>query len=790
MKRHKMYLLSLLLAAVAASAPGQAPGAAPSPLTQVVRGRVVDKNTLLPIAGVGVTVAVGSTPLQAYTNEKGEFRIEKVPVGRHNLTAAQTGLAPYVASNLLVNSGKEVYVEIAMEELVTQLDDVVVTPKVDKDQPLNKMATVSVRMLSSEEANRYAGSWSDPARMAANFAGVVASDDLRNDIIIRGNSPSGLLWRLDGFEIPNPNHFGAMGGTGGPIGMINNNQLANSDFYTGAFPAEFGNATSGVFDLKLRNGNNARHELMGSVGFNGFELGAEGPLPKQQGASYMLNARYSFLQLLSMVGFNMASTNGATPEYQDLSGKLNIPLPKGNLSVVTLLGASHIHMKPDMDDGTWLPGDRGNSTEMANRQYFVGASYTARFGRNTRLENRLSYQKFASKVHVSLHPYLASDVQDYFDASVAEGRLTYAPSLHRRIDSRNLLLVGGGASIFFDNLREIAYGDSAPITPQLLRNGKSSTALLKGYAQWQHRFSDAVSVTPGVYAQRYTFSGDVSVEPRIGFRWALTPRSAISLGAGLHAQLQPHQVYFYQENGAFPNQSLRFSKSLQSVIGYDCKFADNMRLKVEAYHQHLFDIPVCPDIPQESILNLGDGYYNEWSQTFVNSGTGKNYGVELTLERFFESGYYFLLTGTLYRSTYKGYDGVERNTRFAGSYTLNALGGYEWMIGGHSLLSVNTKLAYLGNKRILPASTDYNGSANIRDYTQAYRERLPDYFRWDLNISVKNNYKRLAMEWFVEIENVTNHKNIWGRVYNNSRQAYDTSYQTGVMPMGGCRVFF
>jgi hypothetical protein len=788
MKKHTKHLLALaLVAAAAADTWSQQPAAVPSRLTQVVRGRVIDKTTLLPIAGVGITVNVDGKLLQTFTDEKGEFGVEKVPVGRYSLTASMTGLMPFVASNILVNSGKEAYVEIAMEELVRQLDDIVVTPKVDKDYPINKMATVSARMLSSEEANRYAGSWGDPARMTAGFAGVVASNDSRNDIIIRGNSPSGLLWRLDGFEIPNPNHFGAMGGTGGPVSMINNNQLTNSDFYTGAFPAEFGNATSGVFDLKMRNGNNAKHELMGSVGFNGFELGAEGPLSKKSGASYMLNARYSFLQLLEMMGISMGGTEGATPEYQDVSGKLNIPLKNGNFSLLALLGASHIHIQPDMSDGSWLPGDRGESTKMTNRQYFVGASYTARLGRNARLENRLSYQNFKSKIDLNLHTYPDNVQSTYFDASIAEGSLTYAPSLHYRIDSRNALLAGGGVSLLLDNLNEVYYGDSIP---QVFGDGKSSSTLVKGYAQWQHRFSDAVSATSGVYAQAYTFSGDFSVEPRLGFRWAVTPRSAISLGAGLHSQLQPHQVYFYNDNGAHPNQKLRFTKSLQGVAGYGYKLSANMRVKVEAYYQYLFDVPVCPDIPEQSIINVGDGYYNDWGYAFVSKGTGKNYGVELTVEKFFESGYYFLLTGALYHSTYKGYDNVERNARFAGSYTFNALGGYEWRIGGRTLLSVNTKLTSLGNKRILPTSRVYSGDKTTYDYGHAYEKRLPNYFRWDLNISVKDSYRRFAMEWFVEVENVTNHKNIWEQAYNASRQAYDNKYQTGLMPMGGCKVFF
>jgi hypothetical protein len=148
--------------------------------------------------------------------------------------------------------------------------------------------------------------------MASNFAGVSGANDARNDIIIRGNSPSGLLWQLEGLNIPNPNHFGSLSSTGGPVSMLNNNVLDKSDFMTSAFPAQYGNALSGVFDLSLRNGNNEKYEFLGQVGFNGFELGAEGPFSKNSKSSFLINYRYSTLALFQQIGINFG-TGSATP---------------------------------------------------------------------------------------------------------------------------------------------------------------------------------------------------------------------------------------------------------------------------------------------------------------------------------------------------------------------------------------------------------------------------------------------------------------------------------------------
>ena len=753
---------------------------------QTVRGVVFEKNTREPLPGAAVIVESGDRQFGVATNEKGEFTISGVPVGRCRVSALMLGFTPFVTNNVLVYSGRETVLEIVMEEDIFSLQEVVVTPKVDKEQPLNKMAVVSARMLSSEEANRYAGTLAgDPARMVAGFAGVIAANDTRNDIIIRGNSPMGLLWRLDGFDIPNPNHFGAMGGTGGPIGMLNNNQLANSDFYTGAFPAEFGNATSGVFDLRLRNGNNQKHEFLASMGMNGFELGAEGPLSKKTGASYMINGRYSFLGILSAMGVEFVGT--AVPEYQDVCAKINLPLKNGNLSWVTLFGPSNMHAEPDFSDPSeWVEGERAQNMRMKNFQIFTGINYTHRFNASTRLENRLSYQLFRQKTGLDDVEFPTMELfPDVLISNTYEGRLAYLSTLNHRINAKNILKSGVGVNVYMTEMYNF-------YDHKVLTDYKGNSTLLKAFAQWQYRFNNAFSMTPGIYGQLYTFNGDYSIEPRIGFKYDASPTTSFSLGSGLHAQLQPRMVYMYEEEGIMKNKNLEMSKSWQSVVGYNQKIGAGMHLKTEVYYQHLFNIPVIPDIPEESILNLGDDFYNNWNYVFVNEGTGRNYGVEMTLEKFFDKSYYFLLTASLYDSKYKPIDEIERSTKFAGNYAFNGLFGYEWKVGERSLLSVNTKIAYVGGERYVPVNI-FVTSSNIPfefDYTRAYSEKLPDYFRMDLNINMKNNFKRFSVEWFIEINNITNHKNIWQKYFDVARNREEYIYQYGFMPVGGCRVYF
>ena len=212
----------------------------------------------MPIIGAAVVV-VDSDPLIGITTDiDGKFNLPNVKVGRVDLKITYLGYAPRTLSGIELFSGKELVLNVEMQEMVMKKDEVVVKASRRKEEALNTMATVSARVFSTEEASRYAGTRNDVSRMATNFAGVRGANDATNDIVIRGNSPTGLLWRLEGVDIPNPNHFGNLGSTGGPVSMLNSNVLSNSDFLTGAFPSDYGNGLSGVFDLRMRHGNNEK----------------------------------------------------------------------------------------------------------------------------------------------------------------------------------------------------------------------------------------------------------------------------------------------------------------------------------------------------------------------------------------------------------------------------------------------------------------------------------------------------------------------------------------------------
>ena len=322
--------------------------------TQNVRGTITDAQSGLGIPGVMVQLLEGDSSNVVLSDLEGNYKLEKVPVGRVDILYVMTGYDPVYRRNLVVASGKELILNIKMEENVNDLQEVRIEIKSNQLKPNNKNVVNSNVNLNPEQTQKFAGTLLDVSRMAANYAGIVPSGDQRNDIIVRGNSPLGIVWRLEGVNIPNPNHFGSQGASGGPISILNNNNLSSSDFLTGAFPAEYGNGISGAFDLKMRNGNNEKVEYTGMVGFNGFELGIEGPFSKKSKASFMINYRYSTIGVFDALGISFGFP--AVPQYQDVSFKINIPTKGkiGRFQIFGIGGTSYIELLySEKEEGEW-----------------------------------------------------------------------------------------------------------------------------------------------------------------------------------------------------------------------------------------------------------------------------------------------------------------------------------------------------------------------------------------------------------------------------------------------------
>ncbi len=767
-------------------------------MVQTIRGIVIDKLNEMPIPGANIIIP-GSDPLIGTVSDAdGQFEITNVPVGRVDIQVTFMGYHSMDLYKQNLISGKELYLRIELEEEIITGQEIVIKAHSRKDQAINKMASVSARSFTVEETQKYAGSLGDPSRMASNFAGVLSVSDQRNDIVIRGNSPSGVLWRLDGFDIPNPNHFGSMGSTGGPVSMLNNNQLANSDFFTGAFPAEYGNALAGAFDLRMRNGNNYKREHVFQVGFNGFELGTEGPLGKEGAASYIINYRYSTLAIFNLMGIDMG-LGSSIPQYQDLSFKINLPSTKtGNWQLIGLGGLSFIEMDSREQDSTdWTYGLNDTYSRFGSDMGVIGLSNTYYFNPNTRLVSKVSYQtyKYTGKIDSVL---IDESTEAFYRNVFSESKWTLQTQLKKKFSARNNSQIGIQYELsnvdYSDKYYDTDFGKFIDRV-----NIKGEMGFFRAFAQHQHKFTDDLKLTAGINYQYLPFNNSQSVEPRTGLKWQFRPQHSLNLGYGLHSQSHSKNIYFLEthieQNDTYirTNEDLDFTKSQHFVLGYDWLIAPNLRLKAEAYYQKLWNVPVSDSLEQFSMLNTGDFFTIPLQDYLENRGKGKNYGVELTIEKFLSNGYYFLWTTSLFESKYTGADDIWRNTSFNGNYVTNALIGYEHKFNNKFTLEVNLKAIYAGGKRKLPI--DVNASIAEEemkfDWNNAYEEKFSDYYKIDGRISFNLNSGKYNQEWAIDFQNLTNNtSNVLMDSWDNETQAIRTEYQSGLFPMFLYRVYF
>jgi len=769
--------------------------------TQNIRGIIIDKVTQGTLPGANISIKGNNSSLGTTSNQDGNFVFNSVPIGKYDLEVSFIGYNPVLLRNLELRSGKEMVLTIELTEKVIKVEEVVVAAQAN-GVTRNKMAALSARQFSVKETEKYAGSWGDPSRMASNFAGVITANDSRNDIIIRGNSPQGLLWRLEGINIPNPNHFGAMGSTGGPVSMLNNNLLANSDFFTGAFPAEYGNALSGVFDLRLRNGNSSEHEFTGQAGFGGLELGTEGPVSRKHNSSYLVNYRYSIPGLMNFLGFS--ASEGAVPYYQDLSFKLNLPLKKaGTFSIWGIGGKSSIEFL-DEGNNNGSTYDILSNTRTRNGSTTGIIAATHRFSPDKKSNLFTALSTSYSSVYTQIDS-VASDKADkrFYGEGNQEIKLSFTTRYTRKMNSRNTFNLGGSFESYSIDLADSVTGEvyNPPRTGEYiydLKTRESGLNLLQLYGEWQHRLGENLTFYGGLHFQEFLFNKTYAVDPRISLSYTINPSSKLSMAYGKHSQIQALFNYFVEEFNTETslyektNINLGLSKADHFVAGFDHLFTRNLKLKIETYYQWLYNIPIHEGYGYFSMVNAGNSFHQERISNLVNGGTGRNYGLELTLEKYLENNYYFLINTSLFDSKYQGSDQVWRNTEFNTNYVLNALGGYEFPINQRLSIDLNLRAVWSGGKRnpYIDLEKSIAKGEAVYDHSKDYSFRENEYFKIDFRASLLLNGKKITQEWALDLTNLTNHKNIYSRSYHAKSQSIEYIYQQGFYPMFLYRINF
>jgi hypothetical protein len=759
-------------------------------LTQTVKGVVTDEQSGNTLQNITVSINSAGNAIHTITDETGSFKLLNIPIGRQTIKVSAIGFEDVLLQNIEVTSSKEVVLEIRLKEKIKKMEELVLTSVRSKLKALNEAAVVSARQLSIDEAFRYSGTRNDPSRMAQNFAGVSGGNDARNDIIVRGNSPAGILWRMDGIDIPNPNHFSTLGSTGGPVSILNINTLKNSDFLTSAFPSQYGNALAGVFDLKMRNGNNEKHEFLGQMGFNGFEFGAEGPLNKKNKASYMVDYRYSMVASLQNLGLNFG-TGSATPYYQDGTFKINLPTKKsGTFSLFALGGESHIHFSPESQgkDNLYSSSDGSiRDRDFKSLTGVLGISHSYFFNSNTSGKATLAVSGFSSKYYEDIVEQNKPNNRAYYKKH-EQLKYTAGYTINKKYSSRNQLTAGFYADINQLKLVQDYIKDGDSVVTNFVNSNQTAT-LLRYFINLGHRFSDKLSSNLGLYYQYFTFNNTQSIEPRWNIKYQFKQNQSISFGAGLHSQMQPLEVYFYQtKNSAgttiLTNKYLDFVKSTHGVIGYDINFSKQFRLKSEIYAQYIYNAAVERTASSFSMLNSGSSFGFPDKTNLINDGKGYNYGIELTLERFLQDGFYFLFTTSVFQSKYKGSDEIWRNTAFNSNFVVNTLGGKEFKLNSKTTFGIDTKLTVTGGTRYTPfdISASKNAGYVIYKENEAYSMQHNTYIRWDLKFSYTRNLRKVTQKWYVDLQNLTGRENIYITTLNPKTGIVSNVNQIGFFP--------
>ncbi len=775
--------------------------------THSIKGEIRDQTTNQPLVGAAAILYQDSVNIRAAISDPdGYFLLDGLDIGRYYIKVQYMGYETKWVTDVYVRSGNQTYLVIHLQESSFTLDEITVTYTEMKGNAQDDFTVLSARTFSIDETERYAGSRGDPARMAANYAGVVGNNDNSNDIVVRGNTPIGLLWRMDNVNIPNPNHFAAAGNSGGPVTILNNQTLANSDFLTGAFPSGYGNTVAGVFDLKSRNGNNSDYEYSGEIGFLGLKARAEGPFSKNGKSSFLAAYRYSTLAAFEFMNVDIGTDD--VPHYQDLNMKFNFPLKNGgNIGVFAVGGMSKIDIlyseNENPFDGSY--GDPNVDSYFRTKMGVTGINYSKSVGKSGYLQLTGSYAIDASENH-ELHltwdtlssPAQVVDFRTKLRYKFQQEKMGLAAFMKYRLSTRSNIKFG-----FYADYYRFYFHDSIRTNLDSVFNVRlnydGNGLLLQPYVNWKYDITEKLDVVLGLHGQYWDVSSSISVEPRIAFSYRVDENQTLSFGAGLHSQMLPTYVYFIQEkdqmgNAHLINKEVDFLRSLHIVLGYNRMITSNIRMRSEVYYQYLYNAPVSVKPDSYSILNEGADGNRFFPDSLKNTGTGTNYGLELTLEKFFSQDYFVLFTGSVFSSTYEASDGKTYNTLFNSRYALNLLGAKEFFFGqaNNKKLTVGAKITWAGGRWYTPldmAASKLNGSS-VYDNSQRNSLQFNDYFRFDLNIKYRIDKNNLGHEFGLDLVNLFDIENAFRLEYNSFLDEQYFENQLGFLPIFYYRIDF
>lgn len=752
----------------------------------LIQGVVMESQTGNPIVGATV-VLLDVEPLNgAVSDLDGRFEI-RVPVGKIEIEVKHLGYQE-IKQSFLVEKGDTLQLVLELNPRYHLLQASILPLDTRVERVVNP---VSVKTISLEETLRFPATFYDPARLASTFSGVVNDNDQANGMSIRGNSPNSMTWRLEGVEIVNPNHLSNAGTfsdratqNGGGVNILSAQLLGTSYFFTGAFPATYGNALSGVMDMQLRRGARGRKTYTFQAGLLGLDLAMEGPLNKNKSATFLVNYRYSTLGLLTALGVELTDEDIA---FQDLSFNINVPETKaGKFSFFGMGGASKTIFEAERDTSVWQFQKDRFDIAFRSKMGVLGATHEIDLGSSwTKLRTALAVSaRDDERLSDRLSDQL--DLENFADDHFIERKIAFSTQLYRKLGTGGSnFRMGVNATDFHYQLNSNTAGDLT------ILNGNGGGVLLEPFINLNTSSENPWYFNLGLHYQYFTFNGSQALEPRLSITRNLANDQKLSLAYGLHSKLQLAQLYYAELEGGNPNESLDFTKAHHLILGYQKLVRETTQFTAEVYYQRLFDVPIIDDRNSTfSALNLLEQFIID---TLANKGLGENFGIELGVKRALANQYFYDINGTYYESKYKGGDQVWRDTRFNGNYILNVIGGKEFFWSKETktkVFGINARLAYYGGFRDTPIDVEASQLAGTTIYKEqeAYTIQQQDYFKIDLRLYWKIYKKKFSSTLALDLQNVSNQKNVAYSYFDPQQGEVVVKNQLGLIPILSYRV--
>ncbi len=737
-----------------------------------ISGDITDRNTQTFLEGIVVRVI--GTNLGTVSQENGSFEIRDIPVGTYQIEFTDVAYMPFVESNVVILPGKTTMLEIQLESVSTE-EVVVESSRFQKPNDVSS----SFKSLTFEELRRSPGGFEDIGRIVQTLPGVAIGSDGRNDINVRGGSPSENLFLVDGFRVNNINHFGSQGATGGPISIINLDFVREVNFLTGGFSAKYGDRLSSVVDIKLREGNMDR--IYGKINLSGIGFGAnlEGPLPTKNKGSWIVSARRSYLDLV----FNAAGFS-FVPEYSDFQARVHYHINDRNFLTFSSFGAID---KVRFNNST-EQNKQDNERILTNNQN----SYSSGIA----LKSLLSANSFSTiSVSRNFANYFFSkrdaDFRETFRNDSKEGDVTFETEYSLKAGQSSYITAGTGGQTI--KLNYDIYKAADTVNFESPSNGgkivvpKVSIVLNKrtykafAYAELVQNFLERLKLTAGI---RYDYFEMINqkhyVSPRSSLVVTLTPRLNLNLSYGIFYQ-SPSYIWLA---GSENNLNLKNIRSDHYIAGIEYFPDQTIRVTLEYYYKRYSNYPVSTVRPYKILAN-NSSFETENSfglEDLVSSGTGKASGIELFIQKTLTKSLYGTISLSLSDVRYTAYDGIERPSDFDNRYIINVSGGYK--IGTQWEISARFRIA--GGRPYTPISP-LDGSI---DYSNYNSERLPLYHRLDLRAEKRWFFNKWTLTTYIDVQNVYNRQNVSEYRWDKFKNEVVTDRNIGILPTVGISAEF